>query len=507
VFDEFQGIKILVVDDEPTIRHLLKRWIARSTSADVAEAENGLQGLERLSAGGIDLVILDLNMPVLDGIEMLSLIRADPAQSDLEVIVASAVGSEAKVREVISLGVSDFLLKPLQHDRVIARLEAAFARIMEKRRQKSSQVDISRTRILVADTDPNFLEFAAAALSAQFSTETVKTTGEVLVKMLRFKPDVLLISPKMAGDRLSFLLDKIDNLAKRHRVTIYALTDSPSETAQEDRIDGTVARTFVPEAFASSVIGLLGGGPAPEHGILSWISSIEPEIYTALRQALGMMTGAEPASVPEAPADPAFDLFGTISLDSARKDFELTVEVSCQKTFARGLVRLMLGCEEEDIDEETQTSGLQEILNVVAGRIKNSCQERKIEVMLGLPKIGADVPVRPRDILHEKQLFFNWEQTHTFQLTFLGRTLRQPADSLPESPPPAQAPLDEPSPDEAAASPASPEPSTDEQDKRPPTVEAPAETPAAAPAAAKPPEAAHQPVAEGDATPPAPEAT
>ncbi len=429
MFDKFRTIRILVVDDEPTIRHRLKRWIASSTAAEMVEAENGLQGLEKLSSSKIDLVILDLNMPVLDGIEMLSLIRTDPAHSDLEVIVASTVGSEAKVREVISLGVSDYLLKPLEHDRVNARLEAAFERIMEKRQQRANQGNLSRTRSLVADTDSSFLEFASAALGAQFATQGVRTIGEVLVKMLSFKPDVILISPKMAGDRLTFLLEKNDNLAKKGKVAIYLLVDSPPEKVREARIAGAVTRTFVPETFAASVAGLLGGGPAPGHGILSWISSIEPEIHTALRQALGMMTGSEPVPVDTVPGDPGFDRFGFIALESAGKDFELVIEVQCQKAFARSLVRLMLGCKEEEIDEEAQASGLQEILNVVAGRVKNSCRERKIEVLLGLPKISGEVPPRPRNILHQTQLHFAWEQGHTFQLTFFGCTTQQPSDS------------------------------------------------------------------------------
>jgi two-component system chemotaxis response regulator CheY len=442
-FDKFQSIRILVVDDEPTIRHLLKRWIARSTKADVVEAENGLQGIEMLSSGKIDLVVLDLNMPVLDGIEMLSLIRDDPAYADLEVMVASAVGSEAKIRAVISLGVSDYLLKPLQHDHVIARLEAAFERIKEKRRQKSDQGELSRTRILLADTDANFLDFASAALAAQFTTEAVKTTGEVLVKMMCFKPDAILISPKMTRGRLSFLLEKIDDLAKKRKVAIYTLVDSPADEVEEARISGAITRTFVPHAFTSAVIGLLGGGPAPERGILSWISSIEPEIGTALRQALGMMTGSEPATLEAAPSDPGFDLFGVITLDSAKNDFALAVEVHCQKTFARSLARLMLGCTEEEIDEKSQNKGLEEILNVVAGRIKNSCQERKIEVVLGPPTISAEVPARPPNILHEKQLLFSWGREHTFQLTFLGSTLQPPANAVAAAEP-AAAPAVEP---------------------------------------------------------------
>jgi hypothetical protein len=69
----------------------------------------------------------------------------------------------------------------------------------------------------------------------------------------------------------------------------------------------------------------------------------------------------------------------------------------------------------------------------VAGRIKNSCQERKIDVKLGPPKISAEIPSRPRDILHEKQLYFTWEHEHAFQVTFFGRTLRQSTDDLLES--------------------------------------------------------------------------
>jgi len=462
VFDQFQAIRILVVDDEPTIRHLLKRWIARSTKADVVEAENGLQGIEKLSSGKIDLVVLDLNMPVLDGIEMLSLIRDDPAYSDLEVMVASAVGSEAKIREVISLGVSDYLLKPLQHDHVVARLEAAFERIKEKRRQKSDHSELSRTRILLADADANFLDFASAALAAQFTTEAAKTTGEVLVKMMRFEPDAILISPKMTGGRLSFLLEKIDDLAKKRKVAIYTLVDSPADEVEEARISGAITRTFVPQAFTSAVIGLLGGGPAPEHGILSWISSIEPEISTALRQALGMMTGSEPAAVETAPSDTGFALFGVITLDSAKNDFALAVEVHCQKAFAHGLARLMLGCTEEEIDEKSRNKGLEEILNVVAGRIKNSCQERKIEVVLSPPKISAEIPARPPNILHEKQLLFSWGQEHTFQLTFLGSTLQPPANAVP-----AAKPAGTPEPPSADTEPATAAPDTQTGEQAP----------------------------------------
>ena len=471
--DSSLPVRILVVDDEPTIRHLLKRWIARSTTAQVVEAENGLLGLEKLSTEKIDLVISDLNMPVLDGIEMLSLIRADPAHSDLELMVASTVGNEAKIREVISLGVSDYLLKPLQLERVVACLEAAEQRVQERRRRRSAQAEEALTRVLIADADPNFCEFAVAALSTRFSAQAVRTTGELLVKMLRFEPDCVLISPKLAGSRLSFLLEKMRTI-KKESVAVYLLLDSPSAIVEEEGISGTLPRTFVPETFLASVVQRLSGGPAPAHGILSWIPSLGPEIRSALRQALGMMTGAEPVEAGPEQGLPEFALFGQISLESARKDFMLSVEMRCEKAFARGLVVTMLGGGDDESDDETLASGLREILNVVAGRIKNSCSERGIEVALGLRNVGGAVPAPPRDILHEKEMRFVWAEKHLFQLTFYGCTLRQLAEGEPKSegatpaaPPEGAAAAKTPP---AAASQSAPE-SSPEPPEAPPPVE------------------------------------
>ena len=169
--DEAGAFKVLIVDDEPTVRHLLVRWITRSMTADVLEAEDGLQALEFIAAQGIDLVIADVKMPVLNGIEMLSIIRADPANANLEVIVASGLGDEDTIKQAIGLGVSDYILKPLQQDRVITRVEKARQRVMEARLRGGSKNDHSRTRILIADPDPNFCEFADTALSVQFDVQ------------------------------------------------------------------------------------------------------------------------------------------------------------------------------------------------------------------------------------------------------------------------------------------------------------------------------------------------
>ena len=422
------AFKILIVDDEPTVRHLLGRWIGRSMTAEVLEAEDGLQALESIAAQGVDLVIADIKMPVLNGIEMLSIIRADPANADLEVIVASGAGNEDTVRQAIGLGVSDYLLKPLQQERVITRLEKARQRVMEARQKKKGRQDRSRTRILVADPDPNFCDFASAALSVQFDVQTTRTVGDVLVRVLRWKPDLILLSPELPGPPLEFMLGKVGNLGGRNELRVFLLVDSESQVPDSEDVAGWLPHTYVPESFLSNVVQLLEGAAPPKHGILSWVGSLKPEIVTALRQSLGMMTGEEPTDAEPPEGDPEFDLFGTMALDSDSDDLRLAVHMDCKRRSARTLVTTMLDCEEGDIDEESESSGIQEMLNVIAGRIKNSCATRKIDVLLGLPEISDQAPQPPSNVLYKKEKLFVWREDHLFRLTFY-------ASSSPQAPP------------------------------------------------------------------------
>ena len=90
-----EPLRVLVVDDEQSIRLLLRRWVERSLDdAQVFEAEDGLQALEKITEDGADIVITDLKMPVLSGTDLLTLLHADPRRSRMEVLVATQMASE-----------------------------------------------------------------------------------------------------------------------------------------------------------------------------------------------------------------------------------------------------------------------------------------------------------------------------------------------------------------------------------------------------------------------------
>jgi CheY-like chemotaxis protein len=118
--------KVLVADDDRQMRRLI-RMILERDGYQVAEAADGLDALEAIESGQFDLMILDLDMPRLDGIGVLEELRARVVTSSLPVIVLTARTGEAET-QVLDLGAQDFLTKPVQPPSLQARVRAVLRR-------------------------------------------------------------------------------------------------------------------------------------------------------------------------------------------------------------------------------------------------------------------------------------------------------------------------------------------------------------------------------------------
>jgi serine phosphatase RsbU (regulator of sigma subunit) len=126
--------RLLVVDDTEVNRDLLNRRLA-ALGHSIATAENGRQALEILGRGGIDLVLLDIMMPEMDGFEVLERMRADAALSRVPVIMISAVDEIESVARAIELGAADYLPKPFNTVVLRARVGAT----LEKKRLQDAE--------------------------------------------------------------------------------------------------------------------------------------------------------------------------------------------------------------------------------------------------------------------------------------------------------------------------------------------------------------------------------
>ena len=114
---------LLVVDDSEINRDMLRRRLERK-GYRVITAENGEQALELVSRESIDLVLLDVMMPGLSGLDVLRILRKTPAGKDLPVIMATARSDSTDIVEALDAGANDYVIKPLDVPVVIARIEA-----------------------------------------------------------------------------------------------------------------------------------------------------------------------------------------------------------------------------------------------------------------------------------------------------------------------------------------------------------------------------------------------
>jgi DNA-binding response OmpR family regulator len=121
-------MRVLVIDDDAHIRSGLRRLLVAKYRADVAEAADGVIGLQTLLASPYDLVLLDLHMRTMDGMDTLRAIRRSPKHGSMPVMMLTGDSAEGVVASALTLGVHDFLIKPVDATILFERIDAALAR-------------------------------------------------------------------------------------------------------------------------------------------------------------------------------------------------------------------------------------------------------------------------------------------------------------------------------------------------------------------------------------------
>ena len=109
--------KILLVDDAAFMRKMIKDTLTKNGYTEVFEAVDGADAVEKFSEIGPDLVVMDITMPNMDGLEALKAIRAKDGSAN--VVMCSAMGQETMVIDAIRSGAKDFIVKPFKPDRVL----------------------------------------------------------------------------------------------------------------------------------------------------------------------------------------------------------------------------------------------------------------------------------------------------------------------------------------------------------------------------------------------------
>jgi CheY-like chemotaxis protein len=117
---------ILIVDDCATTRRLLSVYL-RQEGYDLVHAVNGLDALEQLARRPVDLVITDLNMPQMDGVELTRTLKADPVLTGIPIVMLTTEGEECERQHGLEAGATAYLIKPVTQEQLAQAVRRTLA--------------------------------------------------------------------------------------------------------------------------------------------------------------------------------------------------------------------------------------------------------------------------------------------------------------------------------------------------------------------------------------------
>jgi two-component system chemotaxis response regulator CheY len=130
-------MRILVVDDDPTTRKVLSLYL-KAKGHQVVTAENGLDGLEKLGTQAVNLIMSDLNMPYMDGIEFVKNVRANPEWANIPVLMVSTEADPEEQQLAFGAGANGYLVKPVTAEMVNEKIKELVKSIFAQGRTQNA---------------------------------------------------------------------------------------------------------------------------------------------------------------------------------------------------------------------------------------------------------------------------------------------------------------------------------------------------------------------------------
>jgi two-component system cell cycle response regulator len=223
--------KILTIDDSKTIRLIVAKAF-KAFDCEVFEASNGVEGLAAIQREKPSVIILDLTMPVMDGAEMLSKLKANPDLKAIPVIMLTAEAGRENVLRIAKLGVRDYLIKPFKEEVLIERV----GRIVDLRPHGGSVVTKrfdDPLQIIVVDDKPAIVEHIRHGLAdTNWNIQSKPAVGPAMEICNLVNPDAVLVSLSLP-DNGGFSLHQIIKASPRLKsVPVFGLS---VKTAAEEQ--------------------------------------------------------------------------------------------------------------------------------------------------------------------------------------------------------------------------------------------------------------------------------
>ncbi len=117
------SLTALVVEDSPTMRQLIVFALSRIRGLTVIEADDGVDALKKLAGARFDIILTDINMPIMDGLKLVKRVRGDEALKTIPIVIITTEGAEEDRQRALALGANAYITKPIQAPQVISKVK------------------------------------------------------------------------------------------------------------------------------------------------------------------------------------------------------------------------------------------------------------------------------------------------------------------------------------------------------------------------------------------------
>lgn len=251
-------LKILIVEDDKKIIKILERLINKNFGCTIFEACNGLEGLSVLHKEKPNLILMDVSMPVMDGIETLEAIRADQEFKNIPVVIMSASNDKETVSKLMKKGISEYILKPLDLNSTferIAKIITSLSKSMESNENEIIRNEKSnKSSLLVIDTDENFINFFVDTFKEKLPILTAPDGMKGLEVFLAKQPSSIIISQGLELLSETLFVKKIRTLNLETQPKVFlSLAETDTEPDNQEGFDGIFKKSLSSESLAKEL--------------------------------------------------------------------------------------------------------------------------------------------------------------------------------------------------------------------------------------------------------------
>ncbi|MGC4071347.1 MAG: response regulator [Nibricoccus sp.] len=224
--------KVLTVDDSKTVRIIVKKAF-KGYDCEIIEAANGVEGLAAAAKETPDLILLDITMPVMDGVEMLTKLKADPALKGIPVIMLTAEGGRDNVLKIAKIGVRDYIVKPFKEEVLVEKCGRIIdLKPLTEGPQKAKSIFDPATILIVEDKPAIIQQIQEGLKHTPWKIHGVNTTGEGIDFCTKNTPDLIIISLSLPDEAAFTLFRLIRQNVKTKYTPIFALVVKTEAAAQ-----------------------------------------------------------------------------------------------------------------------------------------------------------------------------------------------------------------------------------------------------------------------------------